>query len=62
MEIIREFKDDYAFLSNFYECTVRYNGRTFDSSEAAFHAEKCLNDSEKDKFIGLTPSESKKTW
>lgn len=57
---IAEFKDDYAFLSNFYECRMIYNGRVFESSEAAYHAEKCLNEEDKDKFVGIGPDASKK--
>ena len=54
------FDGKYAFLSNFYECKIIYNGLTFNSSEAAFHAQKTLDDAEREKFINLTPSESKK--
>ena len=57
---IAEFKDEYAFLSNFYECRMTYKGRVFESSEAAYHAEKCLNEADKDKFIGIGPDASKK--
>lgn len=57
---IAEFKDEYAFLSNFYEREMTYKGRVFQSSEAAYHAEKCAIESDKDKFIGIGPDASKK--
>ena len=41
MNIINAFRKEYFFLSNFYKCNVTYNGVTFNSSEAAFQAQKC---------------------
>ena len=41
MSIINAFRKEYFFLSNFYKCNVTYNGITFNSSEAAFQAQKC---------------------
>ena len=41
MNIINAFRKEYFFLSNFYKCNVTYNGITFNSSEAAFQAQKC---------------------
>lgn len=60
MNKIAEFKDEYAFLSNFYECEMIYKGRVFQSSEAAFHSEKCAVEADKDKFVGIDPAASKK--
>ena len=54
------FDGEYAFLSNFYECDVTYDGLTYKNSEAAFHAQKTLNQAERSKFTTLNPSESKK--
>ena len=39
---IDKFDGDYAFLSNFYEAPVEYNGILFPNSEAAFKAQKNL--------------------
>lgn len=58
--IIGSFDNDYAFLSNFYPCSITFNGRTFSSSEAAFQAQKCIDELEKDKFININASTSKK--
>lgn len=58
--MINKFDGEYAFLSNFYECNVTYNGLTYKNSEAAFHAQKTLDETERKQFITLNPSESKK--
>lgn len=60
MNIINEFNGKYFFLSNFFPCKLIYNGRIFENSEAAFQSEKCINELEKDQFMGLSASESKK--
>ena len=60
MNIINSFSGVYSFLSNFYTCEIEYKGLTFSSVEAAFQAEKCLNEEDKRKFIGLSPSEAKR--
>lgn len=54
---------DYAFLSNFYLCSVRvcfpdYGCWTFPSSENAFQAAKCPERAA--EFADLTPSQSKR--
>ena len=58
--MINIFDDEYAFLSNFYECPITYNGLTYLNSEAAFHAQKTLDNNQRKQFTTLTPSESKK--
>ncbi len=35
-------RNEYFFLSNMYPCEIKYNGHTFQSSEAAFQAQKDL--------------------
>lgn len=34
------FSGDYRFLSNFYECSVEYDGKVYPSAEHAFQAAK----------------------
>ena len=51
--MINVFDGEYAFLSNFYECEVTYNGLSYKNSEAAFHAQKTLDETEREKFINL---------
>ena len=58
--VINKFDGEYEFLSNFYECDVTYNGITYTNSEAAFHAQKTLDETERMQFSKLNPSQSKK--
>lgn len=60
MNKINSFRDEYYFLSNFYECYVTYNGLTYKNNEAAFQAQKCINPKDREKFCNLRASESKK--
>lgn len=57
---ISDFHDpQYAFLSNFYEAPVTYRGLTFGSNEAAFQAQKTLDDAVKRLFTEYSPAKSK---
>lgn len=56
--MINEFRGKYFFLSNFYNCTVTYNGMTYLNTEAAFHAQKCPFRCR--EFSKLNPSEAKR--
>jgi ribA/ribD-fused uncharacterized protein len=60
MEKIDFFRGKYAFLSNFYEIPVEYDGRIYANSEGAFHSMKCLDIKSREKFKNLNPSEAKK--
>ena len=44
---IDHFRGEYAFLSNFWEVPVTYKGLTYGSNEAAFQAQKCMTEEEK---------------
>ena len=50
MNKINSFRDEYYFLSNFYECSVTYNGLTYKNNEAAFQAQKCINPKDREKL------------
>ena len=52
--------DKYGCFSNFYPCTVEFNGLTFKSSEAAWQAQKTLSDEERKTFCNMNQSESKR--
>ena len=39
---INAFRNEYYFLSNFYEIPVTYQGITYQNNEAAFQAQKCV--------------------
>lgn len=58
--MINSFRGTYYFLSNFYNAPIVYNGISYQNNEAAFQAQKCLNDSEKLMFSTLSPSDAKK--
>lgn len=59
---IDQFDGEYRFLSNFYnKKPFNYNGMMFWSSEAAFQAQKCVNDEDKVKIANCkNPSMAKK--
>ena len=57
---ITAFRGAYAFLSNFYESPVTFHGLTYQSAEAAFQAQKCLTEEEKQEFAALTPIKAKR--
>ena len=54
------FFGEYRFLSNFYEAPVTYRGLTYQSNEAAFQAQKCVDEAEMRRFTALKPSEAKR--
>lgn len=55
---ITEFRGEYAFLSNFYECPINYDGHQFRNAEAAFQAAKCP--ARAAEFCNLDPSAAKR--
>ena len=57
---IIHFKDDYFFLSNFYNCDIVYEGISYKSAEAAFQAQKCIDDNKKLEFSALSAGQAKK--
>lgn len=57
---IIHFKDDYFFLSNFYNCDIVYEGISYKSAEAAFQAQKCSDDNKKLEFSALSAGQAKK--
>lgn len=57
---IIQFRDDNDFLSNFYSAPIEYNGLTYENSEAAFQAQKCVTDEERSQFCNLRAGESKR--
>ncbi len=56
---IRSFTGEYFFLSNFYECSVTFDGITYSNSEAAFQAQKCASPEDRVRFSDLSSSEAK---
>lgn len=58
--MISSFDKEYAFLSNFYETLVDFEGLIYPSSEAAFQAAKTLDHRLRQDFTVLNPSQSKR--
>lgn len=58
--MIDSFREEYYFLSNFYQIDVEYDGIVYKNTEAAFQAQKVLDDDEKKLFSDLHPREAKK--
>ena len=57
---IAEFEfDKFSRLSNYYDCKVFFDNRTYLSSEAAYQSMKTTDSSLRDKFSNLTPDEAK---
>lgn len=57
--IIENFKEDYFFLSNFFPCPIPYEGITYQSSEAAYQAAKCLDPQDRLQFQYLSAGKAK---
>lgn len=53
--MIKEFRNEYFFLSNFYEANVEYKGVVYTNNEAAFQTQKAIDDKTKEKFKDLSP-------
>lgn len=58
--MIKEFREKYFFLSNFYTSPVIYLGVKYLNNEAAFQAQKAITEEDKMQFAKLSPSEAKK--
>lgn len=58
-QAIRSFSGEHYFLSNFYEAPVLYDGITYKNSEAAFQAQKCADQADRQKFAGLNATEAR---
>lgn len=54
------FRDDYFFLSNFYNCEIEYNGLIFQNSESAFQSAKFTNLAHRMRFCNISGSYAKK--
>ena len=59
IDMIRQFKGEYAFLNNFYEISVEYRGRIYSNNEAAFQAQKTCDERIKQQFENLDPIEAR---
>ncbi len=56
---IDSFRGEYAFLSNMYDAPVLYEGIAYKSSEAAFQAQKALDEAVKKTFAQYSGKQAK---
>lgn len=59
MGTIKQFRNDTFYLSNFYECPIEYQGLTYRNNEAAFQAQKCIDEKDRKKFTDLASNQAK---
>lgn len=60
--MIKQFKGQYAFLSNMFETKVTYMGIVYNSSENLYQAFKTCELAEREMLAHVTPYESKAYW
>ena len=59
--VIKQFKDEYRFLSNFYPSPLRYKGNNYPTVEHAYQAAKTDDPLMKKKIgLALSPGKAKK--
>lgn len=56
---MNEFRGSKYFLSNFYNCKIKYEGIIYPSVENAYQASKTLNLEERKQFINISPKHAK---
>lgn len=55
------FRNEYWYLSNMYPTIIKdVDGRVYSCVEAAFQAQKCVNEADKDSFVGIDGFSAKK--
>ena len=59
-KVIDSFRGEFHWLSNFYSCSVHFEGLTFGNTEAAFQASKTLDMEERESFFGLSGGQAKR--
>jgi predicted NAD-dependent protein-ADP-ribosyltransferase YbiA (DUF1768 family) len=58
--VIKEFRGDYRFLSNFYPVSITFEGQTFPSVECAYQAAKTTDMSLRAPFMSMTSTKAKR--
>jgi hypothetical protein len=58
-QTIASFRGEYQYLSNFYRCSIMYEGMEYVSAENAFQAAKTLNMKERVPFQFCAPGQAK---
>lgn len=58
--MISRFVGEHFFLSNFYNCDVKFDGVVYPSAEHAFQAAKCANLKQRESILNVkTPAHAK---
>lgn len=63
--MIKEFRNEYAFLSNFFACPIKWKGHDYNSVEHAYQSEKSIDPEwkkfcQEERFPGKVKKESEK--
>lgn len=58
--MIKEFRGEFGFLSNFWPCSVTVWGFKFPSAEHAYQAAKAKEPSVREQFLQGTPGQAKR--
>lgn len=60
VSIVKRFRGNYEFLSNFYPAKILFNGIAYYNAEAAYQAQKCADPALREQFAKLYSDESKR--
>lgn len=60
VSVVKRFRGDYEFLSNFYPAKLMFDGIAYYNAEAAYQAQKCVDLDQKKQFAKLYSDESKR--
>lgn len=60
MKTIDQFRGAYAFLSNFWDCSIEYEGIVYPSVENAYQASKSLDPATRLKISTMTAGQAKR--
>lgn len=58
--VVKRFRGDYEFLSNFYPAKLLFDGIAYYNAEAAYQAQKCSDPAQRKQFAKLYSDESKR--
>lgn len=58
--MIKRFREEFAFLSNFAPCKINFMGRVFPSTENAYAAAKCKYEEDIDQFTTISSGQAKR--
>jgi ribA/ribD-fused uncharacterized protein len=59
MNEIKGFQGEHRFLSNFYPCIVAFDGLVYQSSEAAYQAQKAVDEEVRGRFTTINAREAR---